>query len=72
VLLLDECLLLLFISLSTQSGNFWILPRVCAHKSTSVDLSGSFGSEVLFQPSYCTTTGAMSVPSGPKVSAHYI
>jgi len=24
VLLLNECLLLLFISLSTQSGNFWI------------------------------------------------
>jgi hypothetical protein len=28
VLLLNECLLLLlFISLSTQSGNFWIHPR---------------------------------------------
>jgi hypothetical protein len=28
MLLLNECLLLLlFISLSTQSGNFWILPR---------------------------------------------
>jgi len=27
VLLLDECLLLLFISLTTQSGNFWIYPR---------------------------------------------
>jgi len=26
VLLLNECLLLLFISLSTQSGNFWIHP----------------------------------------------
>jgi hypothetical protein len=24
---LNECLLLLFISLSTQSGNFWIHPR---------------------------------------------
>jgi hypothetical protein len=28
VLLLNECLLLLFISLSTQSGNFWIRPRI--------------------------------------------
>jgi hypothetical protein len=28
VLLLKECLLLLFISLSTQSGNFWIHPRI--------------------------------------------
>jgi hypothetical protein len=28
VLLLNECLLLLFISLSTQSGNFWIYPRI--------------------------------------------
>jgi hypothetical protein len=27
VLLLNECLLLLLISLSTQSGNFWIHPR---------------------------------------------
>jgi hypothetical protein len=27
VLLLSECLLLLFTSLSTQSGNVWILPR---------------------------------------------
>jgi hypothetical protein len=27
MLLLNECLLLLFISLSTQSGNFWIHPR---------------------------------------------
>jgi hypothetical protein len=28
VLLPNECLLLLFISLSTQSGNFWIHPRM--------------------------------------------
>jgi hypothetical protein len=28
VLLLNECLLLLFISLSTQFGNFWIHPRI--------------------------------------------
>jgi hypothetical protein len=28
VLLLNECLLLLSISLSTQSGNFWIHPRI--------------------------------------------
>jgi hypothetical protein len=28
VLLLNECLLLLLISLSTQSGNFWIHPRI--------------------------------------------
>jgi hypothetical protein len=28
VLLLNECLLFLFISLSTQSGNFWIHPRI--------------------------------------------
>jgi hypothetical protein len=27
MLLLNECLLLLFISLSTESGNFWIHPR---------------------------------------------
>jgi hypothetical protein len=27
VLLLNECLLLLFISLSAQSGNFWIYRR---------------------------------------------
>jgi len=28
MLLLTECLLLLFISLSTQSGNFWIHPHI--------------------------------------------
>jgi len=28
MLLLNECLLLLFISLSTQSGNFWIHHRI--------------------------------------------
>jgi hypothetical protein len=28
VLLLNGCLLLLFISLSSQSGNFWIRPRI--------------------------------------------
>jgi hypothetical protein len=28
VLLLNECLLFLFISLSTQSGNVWIHPRI--------------------------------------------
>jgi hypothetical protein len=28
VLLLNECLLLLLISLSTQSGNFWIQPHM--------------------------------------------
>jgi hypothetical protein len=28
VLLLNECLLLLLISLSTQSGNFWKHPRI--------------------------------------------
>jgi hypothetical protein len=28
MLLLNECLSLVFISLSTQSGNFWIHPRV--------------------------------------------
>jgi hypothetical protein len=28
VLLLNECLLLLFISLATQSGNLWIHPRI--------------------------------------------
>jgi hypothetical protein len=28
VLLLNECLFLLFISLSTQYGNFWIHPRM--------------------------------------------
>jgi hypothetical protein len=31
VLLLNECLLLLFISLSTQSGNFWIHLRIPDH-----------------------------------------
>jgi len=30
VLLLNVCLFLLFISLSTQSGNFWIHPRISA------------------------------------------
>jgi hypothetical protein len=28
-MLLNECLLSLFISLSTQSGNFWINLRIC-------------------------------------------
>jgi hypothetical protein len=44
VLLLNECLLL-FISLSTQSGNFWIHPRIrvltliyCRQKPTSAKL----------------------------------
>jgi len=31
VLPLNECLLLLFISLSTQSGNFWMHPRITPH-----------------------------------------
>jgi hypothetical protein len=37
VLLVNECLfLLLFISLSTQSGNFWIHPRISQHKRVKV------------------------------------
>jgi hypothetical protein len=37
VLLLNECLFL-FISLSTQSGNFWIYPRItCATKTPSLE-----------------------------------
>jgi hypothetical protein len=35
VLLLNECLLLLFISLSTQSGNFWIHPHTLVHSGFS-------------------------------------
>jgi hypothetical protein len=34
VLLLNECLLLLFISLSTKSGNFWIYPRTLHFECT--------------------------------------
>jgi hypothetical protein len=35
VLLLKECFLLLFISLSTQSGNFWIYPRTSPKQMNS-------------------------------------
>jgi hypothetical protein len=45
VLLLNECLLFLFISLSTQSGRFWIHPRRCPHfgwEHTQGGISHSF------------------------------
>jgi hypothetical protein len=35
MLLLNECLLLLFISLSTQSGNFWIHPPISVCPTSS-------------------------------------
>jgi hypothetical protein len=37
VLLLNEYLLLLFISLSTQSGNFWIHPRIFIRFKATLD-----------------------------------
>jgi hypothetical protein len=37
MLVLDECSLLLFISLSTQSGNFWIPPRTYVSLSNSTN-----------------------------------
>jgi hypothetical protein len=37
VLLLNACLLLLFISLSTESGNFWIHLRMSQSQSESDD-----------------------------------
>jgi hypothetical protein len=44
VLLLNECLLLLlFISLSTQSGNFWIQPSTLQFKTENCDLLMSVG-----------------------------
>jgi hypothetical protein len=63
VLLLNECLLLLlFISLSTQSGNFWIHPRISTNASyffRSVEQTGS------------STTLNRKIPNDSRSSAIY-
>jgi hypothetical protein len=43
VLLPDECLLLLFISLSTQSGNFRIHPRILVSRVGKGGTEGVYG-----------------------------
>jgi len=62
-LLLNECLFLFFISLSTQSGNFWIHPRKrvssftevkkIAHKTLSLK-QNNHGLTILAQSVFCT------------------
>jgi hypothetical protein len=67
VLLLNECLLL-FISLSTQSGNFWIYPRIytfskCVLFNMSLDFLLLASSTALepTQPPIQGLTGALSL-----------
>jgi hypothetical protein len=54
VLLLNECLLLLLISLSTQSGNFWIQPRIQA-RTTCEYCSGALLGDGDFKAVLVTT-----------------
>jgi hypothetical protein len=61
VLLLNECLLLL-ISLSTQSGNFWIHPRICSDRTElNVVPSVSFNKLYFVQPPIQWVPGALSL-----------
>jgi hypothetical protein len=46
VLLLNECLLLLFISLSTQSGKFWIHTRTLKNTGAVLQAKSEVGLQV--------------------------
>jgi hypothetical protein len=66
VLFLNECLLLLFISLWTQSGNFWIHPNIVTKRSAGAGIAQRYSDGLSWM------IGVRVPAGGENFSLHYL